>query len=102
MIWTEIISLLCHRIFSYSVWEIALCLVRAYSDEKNCSARHLYHVGFLLGFLVFFDPEDGGVMFLRIIGWLSTDYTASDTSLHNHCWENLKSYEKDVDTTAIS
>jgi hypothetical protein len=30
--------------------------------------------GFLL--CLFFYPEDGGDMFLRNVGWLSTDYTA--------------------------
>jgi hypothetical protein len=34
-----------------------------------------FHPGFLLG--LFFDLEDGGDMFLRNIGWHSTDYTAS-------------------------
>jgi hypothetical protein len=28
------------------------------------------------GFLLGFDPEDGGKMFLRNVGWLSMDYTA--------------------------
>jgi hypothetical protein len=33
-----------------------------------------FHAGFLL--TLFFDPEDGGDMFLINVGWLSTDYTA--------------------------
>jgi hypothetical protein len=33
-----------------------------------------FHAGFLLG--LFSDPEDGGDMFLRNVGCLSTDYTA--------------------------
>jgi hypothetical protein len=37
-------------------------------------ACYLLHADFLLG--LSFDPEDGGEMFLRNVGWLSTDYTA--------------------------
>jgi hypothetical protein len=48
----------------------------------------------LLG--LFFEPEDGGDMFLQNIDWLSVDYAAlyipEDGTLHNHCYENLKSY----------
>jgi hypothetical protein len=33
-----------------------------------------FHAGFLFG--VFFGPEDGGNMFLRNVGWLSTVYMA--------------------------
>jgi hypothetical protein len=33
-----------------------------------------FHAGFLLG--LFFDPADGGDMFLRNVGWHSTDYKA--------------------------
>jgi hypothetical protein len=53
-----------------------------------------FHTGFLLG--LFFNPEDGGDMFLRNVGWLSTDYTAryipEDRTLHEHRCENLKSH----------
>jgi hypothetical protein len=47
---------------------------------------------FLAG--LFSDPENGGDMFLRNVGWLSTDYTAlyPRRFLHNHRRENLKSY----------
>jgi hypothetical protein len=34
----------------------------------------MFHVGFSLG--LFFDPEDGGDMFLRNVTYLPTDYTA--------------------------
>jgi hypothetical protein len=40
-----------------------------------------------------FDPEDGRDMFLRNVGFLSTDYTGyipEDRSLHNHRCENVK------------
>jgi hypothetical protein len=33
-----------------------------------------FHAGFLLG--LFFNPEDGGNIFLQNVGGLSTDYTA--------------------------
>jgi hypothetical protein len=33
-----------------------------------------FHIGFLLG--LFFDSEDGGSMFLRNVGWISTDHMA--------------------------
>jgi hypothetical protein len=51
-------------------------------DSDRCFYPHImiqpsgllcFHVGILLGL---FDPEDGGDMFLRIVGWLSADYTA--------------------------
>jgi hypothetical protein len=46
-------------------------------DITPCSPRkikRLLYAGFLFG--IFFEPEDGGDMFLRIMGLLSTDYTA--------------------------
>jgi hypothetical protein len=41
---------------------------------------------------LFFDHENGGDMFLRNIGWLSTDYTALYPRRYDHCRKNLKSY----------
>jgi hypothetical protein len=38
------------------------------------TAYCLLHASFLLGIL--FNPEDGGDMFLRNVGWFSTDYIA--------------------------
>jgi hypothetical protein len=58
---------------------------------------YLPHAGFLLG--LFVDPEDGSNMFLQNICWLSVDYTAlypKDRTLHNHHWENLKSYNSGI------
>jgi hypothetical protein len=45
-------------------WEIQL----------NTLQSLCFHAGLVLSLL--FDPEDGGEMFLRNVGWLSTDYTA--------------------------
>jgi hypothetical protein len=39
-----------------------------------------------------FDPHDGGDMFLRNVGWHSTDYTTLYPRRWHHCCENLKSY----------
>jgi hypothetical protein len=74
-------------------WDITLCsplkvnrrfggTYRLHLQGRNISwARNqeallatCFHVGFLLG--LFFDPEDGGDVFLRNVSWLSTDYTA--------------------------
>jgi hypothetical protein len=42
------------------------------------------HAGFLLG--LFFHPEDEGDMFIRNVGWLSTDYTALCQRRYNSSW----------------
>jgi hypothetical protein len=41
----------------------------------------IFHAGFLLD--LFFHPEDGGDMFLRIFGWLSMNYTALYPTRYN-------------------
>jgi hypothetical protein len=50
----------------------------------------LLYASFLLN--LFFDPADGGDMFLRNIGWLSTDYTALYPRRYNHRYDNLRFY----------
>jgi hypothetical protein len=45
---------------------------RRISQARNQATS--FHAGFLLG--LFFDPEDGGDMFFRNVGWLSANCTA--------------------------
>jgi hypothetical protein len=61
------------------------------------SQKHSAYGGITIVLLpsLFFDPKDGGDMFLRKFGRLSVDYMAyilEDRTVHNHCCENLKSY----------
>jgi hypothetical protein len=55
-------------------WDIKLCSPLKFNQEPASSC-------FLLG--LFFDPENGWDMFLRNVGWLSTDYTASYPRRYN-------------------
>jgi hypothetical protein len=59
--------------------------------EKSVKAggklSHLFHSGFL--FSLFFDPEDGGDMFVRNIGLLSTDYTTLFPRRQNSSQESV-------------
>jgi hypothetical protein len=50
-------------------------LSQARNQHEAGSACCLLHSGFFVGLL--FDPEDWGGMFIRNVGWLSTEYTAS-------------------------
>jgi hypothetical protein len=45
---------------------------------------------------LFSDPEDGGDMFLQIVGWLSTDYITYITE-DVELFEYFKLYIKDSD-----
>jgi hypothetical protein len=52
-----------------------------------------FHASFLVG--LFFDPEDGGDMFLRNVCYfqrITRRYIPEGIILHNHLCENLKSY----------
>jgi hypothetical protein len=49
--------------------------------EAYCTAYYMLHSGFFVS--VFFDPEDGSDIFLRNVGWLSTDYTTSYARRYN-------------------
>jgi hypothetical protein len=48
--------------------------IRNRSRQHEVLLATCFQAGFLLG--LSFDPEDGGDMFLRNVGWLSRDYTA--------------------------
>jgi hypothetical protein len=45
-----------------------------FKARRQSSAIYVIHVGFLL--VLFFETADVGDMFLRNVGWLSTDYTS--------------------------
>jgi hypothetical protein len=53
-------------------WDITPCSPLKVSRRFGALLATSFHARFLLA--LFFDPEDGGDMFLRNIGWLSRDY----------------------------
>jgi hypothetical protein len=57
----------------WQAYSFSLVSCSAYSSMQKM-ASSCFHTGILLG--IFFYPEDGGDMFLRNVGLLSTDYTA--------------------------
>jgi hypothetical protein len=60
---------------------------------RNHLLATYFHSGFL--FVSFFDPEAGGNMLLRNVGWLSTGYTALYPRRENYCFENsVPSWQK--------
>jgi hypothetical protein len=54
------------------LWDITLCRPSRV-NRCFCSFATCFQAGFFLS--LFFDPEDGGDMYLRNVGWLYTDYT---------------------------
>jgi hypothetical protein len=61
-------------------------------NQDESGSKQL-NTGFLFG--LFFDPEDGGDMFLRNVGYLSKDYMAlypEDRNHRIHGCENLRYY----------
>jgi hypothetical protein len=69
-----------HFEFNFLVLACVLIVLRVSKNVQHWKvlssgiAATCFHANFLLG--LFFDPEDGGDMFLRNVGWLSMDYTA--------------------------
>jgi hypothetical protein len=61
-----------------------------------------FHSGILLGL---FDPEGGGDIFLRNVGWLSTDYKVhipENNTLHNNLRENFEAYAEKIFSFHVS
>jgi hypothetical protein len=73
------------EILNDNVYELMLGSWETFNFETK-KQSHLLNAGFLLGLCL--DPEAGGVMSLRNVGWLSTDYTALYPGRHNYskCW----------------
>jgi hypothetical protein len=82
--------------FSYAL-TVSWCMTKSYfmvrirlTAQATSMFATCFHADFLLG--LFFDPEDGGDMFLRNLCWLSTVYTALYPRWYNHRRKNFKSY----------
>jgi hypothetical protein len=61
------------------------------NKPARSTASYLLQARFLLG--LFFEPEDGGDIFLWEVGWFfqrTTWHIPEDKTLHNHRCENLK------------
>jgi hypothetical protein len=83
------ISLLCYLPINTIT---SICLLRS-SCLKPCSKSKItrsFGGIYCLQFHGWISPENGGDIFFRKVGWFSTYYT--ELNLHNHRYENLKSY----------
>jgi hypothetical protein len=65
---------------------------------ERLSVCNLLHADFSLG--LFFDPEDEGDIFLRNVGWLSTNYTELYPRRQNSSFCGL--FSKDLSTSKYS
>jgi hypothetical protein len=62
------------RNYSTTMWrDAAVIFTEFWSMDKCLALLTSFHAGFSFG--LFFNPEDGGHIFNRNVGWLSTDYT---------------------------
>jgi hypothetical protein len=66
---------------SYILWDITPRSPLKVNRRFGALFDTWFHIGFLLG--LFFDPEDGGDMFLRNVGLLQMEYTMSYSTKYN-------------------
>jgi hypothetical protein len=75
----------------FSRYFVISCRLHLQGWRMNQAICYLFHANF---FMAYSSKVKTEIMFLRNIGWLSSDYTILHSrvrTLHNHCSENFKS-----------